>query len=131
MEKLLSHSEDIREKFNLPPPGDDLQVTLEDTQNTQNSTRRVSSKRCQTRGNTALLPTHVFSASSSQEHRLLCTNVNAGWAKLNKYYALTDMSSPFVAAVILHPAYTWRWLKNKWVSKPAWSRDAERRVEHL
>jgi hypothetical protein len=44
MEKSLSHFEDIRERFNLPPPGDDLQVTLEDTQNIQNSTGRVSSK---------------------------------------------------------------------------------------
>jgi hypothetical protein len=34
MEKLLNHFEDIREKFNLPPLGDGLQVTLEDTQNT-------------------------------------------------------------------------------------------------
>jgi hypothetical protein len=31
MEKLLGHFEDIRKRFNLPPPGDDLQVTLEDT----------------------------------------------------------------------------------------------------
>jgi hypothetical protein len=41
------------------------------------------------------------------------------------------MSSSYVAAVVLHPAYTWRWLKNKWASKPAWIRDAERRVEYL
>jgi hypothetical protein len=31
MEKLLTHFEDIRKKFNLPPLGDDLQVTLKDT----------------------------------------------------------------------------------------------------
>jgi hypothetical protein len=78
MEKSLSHFEDIRERFNLPPPGNDLQVTLEDTQNIQNSTGRVSSKRRQARGKTAPLPTPVSSASSSQEHRLLCTDVNAG-----------------------------------------------------
>jgi hypothetical protein len=41
------------------------------------------------------------------------------------------MSFPYVAAVVLHPAYTWRWHKNKWASKPAWIRDAERRVEYL
>jgi hypothetical protein len=131
MEKLFSHFEDIRKRFNLPPPGDDLQVTLEDTQNTQNSIGRASLKRRQARSKAAPLPAPAFSASSSQEHRLLCTNVNAGWAKLNKYYALTDMSSSYVAAVVLHPAYTWRWLKNKWASKPAWIRDAERRVESL
>jgi hypothetical protein len=60
MEKLLSHSKDIRERFNLPPPGDDLQVTLADTQNTQNSIGRVSLKRRQARGKAAPLPTPAF-----------------------------------------------------------------------
>ncbi|THW73275.1 hypothetical protein D6D17_10664, partial [Aureobasidium pullulans] len=116
---------------------DNLQVTLEDTQNTQNTQTsqvpvgRVSSKRRQARSKAAPLLTPVSNASSSQEHHLLCTNVNASWAKLNKYYALTDMSSSYVAAVVLHPAYTWRWLKNKWASKPAWITDVERRVEYL
>jgi hypothetical protein len=78
MEKLLSHFEDIREKFNLPPLDDDLKVTLRDTQNTQNFMARGSLKRRLARGKAALRPTPVPNASSSQEHRLFCTNVNAG-----------------------------------------------------
>jgi hypothetical protein len=65
MKKLLGHFEDIRERFNLPPPGDDPQVTLEDTQNTQNSMARVSSKRRPARGKAAPPPTPVSNASSS------------------------------------------------------------------
>jgi hypothetical protein len=65
MEKLLSHFEDIRKKFNLPPLGDDLQVTLKDTQNTQNSIARVSSKRRQARSKAAPPLTPVSNASSS------------------------------------------------------------------
>jgi hypothetical protein len=131
MEKLLGHFEDMREKFNLPLPGNDLRVALEDTQSTQQYMARGSSERRPARGKAESPPTPVSNASSSQEYRLLCTDVNAGWAKLNKYYALTDMSSSYVAAVVLHPAYTLWWLKNKWASKPAWIRDAERRVEYL
>ncbi|KAG6084803.1 hypothetical protein E4U15_001465 [Claviceps sp. LM218 group G6] len=56
---------------------------------------------------------------------------NAGWAKLNKYYSLTDLSSAYVAAVVLHPALTWKWVKNKWNSRPSWIKDAEKRLEHL
>ncbi|KAG6042968.1 hypothetical protein E4U39_005201, partial [Claviceps sp. Clav50 group G5] len=55
-------------------------------------------------------PTPIPTPDSSQERRLLCTNVNARWAKLNKYYSLIDLSSAYVPAVVLHPAYTWRWM---------------------
>ena len=131
MEKLLTHFEDIRKKFNLPSLGDDLQVTLKDTQNTQNSIVRVSLKRRQGRSKAVppLIP--ISNASSSQEHQLLYTNVNARQAKLNKYYALIDISSSYVIAIVLHPTYTQRWLKNKWALKLAQIRDAKRRVEYL
>jgi hypothetical protein len=32
MDELLTHFEDIRGNFNIPPPGEELQVTLTDTQ---------------------------------------------------------------------------------------------------
>jgi hypothetical protein len=31
--------------------------------------------------------------------------------KLNKYYELTDRSATYVATLVLHPAYTWSYLK--------------------
>ncbi|CCE34912.1 uncharacterized protein CPUR_08851 [Claviceps purpurea 20.1] len=143
MEKLLTHFENIRKKFNLSTPGDDLQVTLENTQAargvlpTRERASASSSKRRQARSKTAVTPTPntmmvpIPTSDSPQDRRLLCTNVNAGWAKLNKYYTLTDLSSAYVAAVVLHPAFTWKWLKNRWNSRPSWIDDAEERVQHL
>jgi hypothetical protein len=105
--KLPSHIQDIRKKSNLSMPSDELQVTLTDTQNTsRTSPKQGTSSGYEGRlawGRTApvLMPVSV-----EKEHQPLCTNVNAGWAKLSKYYFLTDLSSAYVAAVVLHPAYT-------------------------
>jgi hypothetical protein len=35
---------------------------------------------------------------------LLATCFNSGWAKLDKYYALTDETPAYIAAVCLHPS---------------------------
>ncbi|OWT42315.1 transposase-like protein [Pochonia chlamydosporia 170] len=32
---------------------------------------------------------------------------NSGWAKLDKYYRLTDESPAYVAAIVLHPSHKW------------------------
>jgi hypothetical protein len=42
---------------------------------------------------------------------LFYAEINHGWIKLNKYYELTDRSAAYVAALILHPAYTWSYLE--------------------
>jgi hypothetical protein len=62
---------------------------------------------------------------TSQEHQLLYSNVNAGWARFDKDYALTHLSASHVAAVDLHPVYAWRYPGKKWSTRPDWVREAE------
>jgi hypothetical protein len=105
--KLPSHFKDIREKSNLSVPSDKLQVTLTDTQNTsrtspkQGTSSGFKGRLAWSRTAPVLMPVSV-----DKEYQSLCTNVNASWAKLSKYHLLTDLSSAYVAAVVLHPAYT-------------------------
>jgi predicted oxidoreductase len=51
--------------------------------------------------------------------------------KLNKYYELIDRSAAKVAALILHPTYTWSYLEGIWRFKPAWTSSAKTRVSKL
>lgn len=39
---------------------------------------------------------------------------NSGWAKLDKYYRLTDESPAYVAAVVLHPSHKWHYIHENW-----------------
>ncbi|EJP61009.1 transposase-like protein [Beauveria bassiana ARSEF 2860] len=39
---------------------------------------------------------------------------NSGWAKLDKYYRLTDESPAYVAAIVLHPSYEWHYIHENW-----------------
>jgi hypothetical protein len=39
---------------------------------------------------------------------------NSGWAKLDKYYGLTDRTPVYIAAIILCPQYKWAWIEANW-----------------
>ncbi|WKT54430.1 hypothetical protein QSH57_005014 [Fusarium oxysporum f. sp. vasinfectum] len=39
---------------------------------------------------------------------------NSGWAKLDKYYRLTDESPAYVAAIVLHPSRKWHYIQENW-----------------
>jgi hypothetical protein len=56
----------------------------------------------------------------TMEYRMLATGVNLAWKKLDRYYQVTDRSPVYVAAVVLHPAYTWRWIRSKWKGRQDW-----------
>jgi hypothetical protein len=60
---------------------------------------------------------------------MLCVGINLRWKKLNKYYTLTDESPVYVAAVVLHPGLTWRWLKKAWKGRPIWITTVEALVK--
>lgn len=62
------------------------------------------------------------------EHRMLATGVNLAWKKLDEYYQMTDQSPVYVAAVVLDPAYTWRWLRSKWKNRQDWIVTSEQAV---
>ncbi|RKL11918.1 hypothetical protein BFJ70_g16357 [Fusarium oxysporum] len=39
---------------------------------------------------------------------------NSGWAKMDKYYRLTDESPAYVAAIVLHPSHKWHYIQENW-----------------
>jgi hypothetical protein len=39
------------------------------------------------------------------------TTVNLGWMNLNQYYTKTDLNSPYILAVFLHPHYRQHWFE--------------------
>ena len=58
--------------------------------------------------------------------------INLGWKKLNKYYTLSDDTPAYRAAIILHPSYKMRWLKEKWQKEhPRWIGAARDAVEEM
>jgi hypothetical protein len=57
------------------------------------------------------------SPTSPEDH--FKTNVNLGWAKLNKYYSKLDDSPAYYAATILHPYYKY-FCDNAWQDRPEW-----------
>lgn len=153
MEALLRHFEQLRLRYKIAPPGEQSQVSLNEVQNTpvseQNTSksalalgkRQPRSRKSQSQAaanqsqpvSSHLLPEPVDSIESDprRDHLLLCTNLNLGWSKLNKYYSLTDLSAAYVASVVLHPRYTWRYIKKYWSHKKLWIRQAEQRVLRL
>ncbi|THX02757.1 hypothetical protein D6D17_06061 [Aureobasidium pullulans] len=64
----------------------------------------------------------------TQEYRMLATGVNLAWKKLDEHYQMTDQSPVYVAAVVLHPAYTWKWLRSKWKKRQDWISASEQAV---
>lgn len=68
-------------------------------------------------------------SSDSKEH--FKTSINQAWAVLNKYYALTDETPAYRAAVILHPQFKMGYFKKTWAFKPSWIAGAEQAVRTL
>ncbi|OWT42447.1 hypothetical protein VFPPC_18547 [Pochonia chlamydosporia 170] len=54
---------------------------------------------------------------------------NSGWAKLDKYYRLTDESPAYVAAIVLHPSHKWHYIHENW--KPEWVESSKKLIEAL
>jgi hypothetical protein len=38
----------------------------------------------------------------------MTASISSGWAKLDKYYALTSDAPAYVGALVLHPAFKWQ-----------------------
>lgn len=55
---------------------------------------------------------------ADDEHLSPC--INAGWAKLNKYYTKTNNSVAYVAAVVMDPSQKWQYFEQQWVDHPGW-----------
>ncbi|EXU94852.1 hAT family dimerization domain protein [Metarhizium robertsii] len=54
---------------------------------------------------------------------------NSGWAKLDKYYRLTDESPAYVAAIVLHPSHKWHYIEENW--KREWVELSKKLIQTL
>ncbi|KAM0716796.1 hypothetical protein Q7P37_008241 [Cladosporium fusiforme] len=70
-------------------------------------------------------------AGQPEYHKTLCPQMNEGWKKLDHYYELTDQSTVYVTALILHPAFAWVYLESIWRSKPNWIVHHKRKIKQL
>ena len=55
--------------------------------------------------------------AGKEEHAddpIMAPMYNSGWAKLEKYYRLTDESPAYVAAIVLHPSHKWHYIHENW-----------------
>lgn len=66
-----------------------------------------------------------------QGDTLLATCFNSGWAKLDKYYTLTDETPVYSTAVCLHPSYKMAYFESNWSEHPNWIESAEAQVRSL
>ncbi|PNP37054.1 hypothetical protein TGAMA5MH_11049 [Trichoderma gamsii] len=57
--------------------------------------------------------------------------VEAGWAKLDAYYTLTERSSAYVAAIVLSPHRKWHYFDVAWEDHPEWIESSKIAVEGL
>lgn len=55
----------------------------------------------------------LFKCLKSQyKDNLTFTSIfNSRWAKINKYYKLTNKTLAYVTVIVLHPSYKWKWIK--------------------
>ena len=54
---------------------------------------------------------------------------NSGWAKMDKYYKLSDKTPAYVAAMVLHPSRKWRWIEKHW--KAEWIPGAKAKMKEF
>jgi len=60
---------------------------------------------------------------------LMSSMYNSGWAKLDKYYRLTDESPAYVAAIVLHPSHKWHYIEKSWEEE--WIEPSRKMMEML
>jgi hypothetical protein len=135
IEGLLKHFEQLKSQHVITPPESRFTVEHLYTQ-TQTSTRqsrrtRPSQQETQIPPPAPPPPPTPIQEALPAGDNLFCAEINHGWMKLNKYYELTDRSAAYVAALVVHPAYTWSYLEGIWRFKPAWISSAKTRVSTL
>jgi hypothetical protein len=59
--------------------------------------------------------------------KTMASMFNSGWAKMEKYYQLTDESPAYIAALVLDPNLKWQYIQNNWAQ--AWIPRARRMME--
>jgi hypothetical protein len=60
---------------------------------------------------------------------VLSTCINAGWAKMDKYYNMTNDTVVYNTAVVLHPSFKWQYFQKVWEDHPSWITTAKVNVK--
>jgi hypothetical protein len=55
--------------------------------------------------------------------------INSGWQKMNKWYAVTNDSPVYAAAIVLHPGMKWGYIELKW--RKDWIKPTKKKVKKL
>lgn len=61
--------------------------------------------------------------------KTMASMVNSGWAKMEKYYNMTDESPAYVAAIVLDPNAKWQYIENNW--HKSWQKTSRAMMEKL
>jgi hypothetical protein len=61
----------------------------------------------------------------------MSTSLNAGWAKLDKYYTKTEDTPVYNAAVVLNPGFKWDYFESVWSDHPDWIIKAKEDVKRF
>ena len=62
-------------------------------------------------------------ATTAERHFNL--NIKLAWKKMDEYYAKLDNSPLYVAAVVLHPHFKWKWIEKQWRERSNWIKAAK------
>jgi len=49
-----------------------------------------------------------------KDHTVLAPMFNLGWAKMEKYYTLTNNSPAYLATIVLNPNFKWQYIQSNW-----------------
>ena len=64
-----------------------------------------------------------------RNNKTMASMFNSGWAKMEKYYNMTDESPAYVAAIILDPNAKWSYIENNW--QKSWIKTSKAMMEKL
>jgi len=64
-----------------------------------------------------------------KHNKTMASMFNSGWAKMEKYYNLTDESPAYIAAIVLDPNSKWKYIESNW--KATWVPKAKTMMENL
>ena len=59
-----------------------------------------------------ILEQFEISKETYKHDKTMALIFNSGWAKMEKYYNMTNESPVYVAAIILNPNAKWKYIKN-------------------
>jgi len=69
----------------------------------------------------------AYKEDASNTFLLSC--YNAGWEKIDKYYALTNDTPVYITSIVLDPTMKWEYFEDIWEDKPNWVTAGKAKVQ--